>query len=474
MAFLNKFIETVDALEEIFIQRLSELVSIPSVSLCSLHRPDVFKAADYIYQLMKQLGIDVEKRFLGTQIMEGQEIDLPPVVLGKYGNDKNKKTVLLYGHFDVQPAFFTDGWNTDPWKLVYDEKTDCMYGRGATDDKGPLLGWLNTVEAFQKAGIDIPVNLVFCFEGMEENGSHGLHELIQKEADKYFADIDCVCISDNYWLGTKKPCLTYGLRGISSYVVTITGPPADLHSGIFGGFVNEPMTDLVKLLSSIVDSNGTILIPGIMDKVVPLTAEEEALYDDISITMDDLYYAVGSKTIVYDDTKSVLMHRWRYPSLSLHGIEGAYSEAGVKTVIPAKVSGKFSIRLVPNMNCEETYLLVKKHLESVFASLGSKNVFTLDVLHGSEGWLSSIKHWNYQAASKATEKVYGVIPDYTREGGSIPVTLTFDRFLKKNVLLLPMGRADDGPHSINEKLNKSNYIQGIKLFGTYLCELSAF
>ncbi|EMR10075.1 hypothetical protein PNEG_01826 [Pneumocystis murina B123] len=347
-----------------------------------------------------------------------------------------------------------------------------MYGRGATDDKGPLIGWLNAVEAFQKAGIEIPVNLVFCFEGMEESGSVGLYELIQEEADKYFADVDCICISDNYWLGTKKPCLSYGLRGIVCYIITVTGPPADLHSGIFGGITYEPMTDLIYLLSSLVKSDGTILIPGIMDKVKPLTSEEEALYEGISISTEDIEHSLGSKTLVYDNIKCTLMHRWRYPSLSIHGIEGAYSSSGIKTVIPSKVLGKVSIRLVPDMDYDEVSVLVKKHLESVFATLGSKNVLTIESNHGAKAWLSSVKHWNYQAASKAVEKIYGVTPDFTREGGSIPVVLTMESCLKKNVLLLPMGRGDDGPHSVNEKLNRSNYIQGIKLFGTYLCELA--
>ncbi|CCJ28132.1 unnamed protein product [Pneumocystis jirovecii] len=453
MAFLDRFYDAVDVLSEKFIERLSEAVSIPSISCSALHRKYVIEMADFLYKEMKNLNIDVEKRFLGTQVLDNQEIELPPLVIGKYGNDKNKKNVLIYGH-----------------------ETGRMYGRGISDDKGPVLGWLNTVEAFQNAGIDLPVNLVFCFEGMEENGSVGLDEFVKAEAQKYFADVDYVCISDNYWLGTKKPCLTYGLRGISCYSVTIKGPNADLHSGVFGGIIHEPMTDLIHLFSSLVKPDGTILIPGIMDQVELLSEKENALYDGISITMEDIYHSAGSKTTIYDKEKCILMHRyyfkWRYPSLSLHGIEGAFSLPGIKTVIPSKVSGKFSIRLVPNMNPEDVCILVKKHLESVFLSLGSKNTLIVDYLHGSKAWVSSPDHPNYKAAEKATKKIYGVVPDFTREGGSIPVALTFEDCLNKNVLLLPMGRGDDGAHSINEKLDKSNFIQGTKLFGTYLYEIS--
>ncbi|QSL65880.1 hypothetical protein MERGE_000160 [Pneumocystis wakefieldiae] len=439
MTCLDKFFETVDALEQHFIDRLSDLVSVPSVSCTASNRQDVFKVADLIYQMMISLGIDAEKRCPGTQVIDGQEIDLPPVLLGKYGCGSGKKTVLLYGN----PASLSDGWRTDPWKLEYNEETDCMYGRGVTDDKG-----------------------------MEETGSLGLYEIIQEEADKYFADVDCICISDNYWLGTEKPCLSYGLRGIQPFTITVSGPPADLHSGIYGGITYEPMTDLIYLLSSLVKPNGAILVPGIMDKVDPLTSEEKALYEGISICIEDIERSLGSKTLVYDNIRCTLMHRWRYPSLSIHGIEGAYSSPGIKTVIPAKVSGKVSIRLVPNMDCNEVSTLVKKHLESVFATLGSKNVLTIQSDHGAKAWLSSVKHWNYQAATEAVKKVFGVTPDFTREGGSIPVVLTMESCLNKNVLLLPMGRGDDGPHSINEKLDRSNYIQGIKLFGAYLSELA--
>ncbi|KAG4301368.1 hypothetical protein PCK1_002294 [Pneumocystis canis] len=464
MPHLNK----VDNLTGKFIQRLSEAVSIPSISCSVMHRQDVIRMAEFLYREMKNLSISVEKRFLGTQILDNQEINLPPIILGKYGNDKNKKNVLVYGN----PALITDGWMTDPWKLEYDEETGRMYGRGISDDKGPILGWLNTVEAFQKANIDFPVNLIFCFEGMEENGSVGLDTLVESEAQKYFANVDCVCISDNYWLGTKKPCLTYGLRGISCYSVTVTGPKADLHSGVFGGIVYEPMVDLIHLFSSLVNSDGTINISGITDHVEPLLEEENALYKNISVTMDEIYQAIGSKTTIYDEKKSILMHRWRYPSLSFHGIEGAFSSSGIKTVIPAKVSGKFSIRLVPNMDPENVFVLVKKHLESVFLSLKSKNTLTIEHLHGSKPWVSSPKHWNFQAASRATKKIYEVEPDFTREGGSIPVALVFENYLNKNVLLLPMGRGDDGAHSINEKLDRSNFIMGTKLFGTYLYEIS--
>ncbi|PHH76690.1 hypothetical protein CDD80_1328 [Ophiocordyceps camponoti-rufipedis] len=465
-AQLNAYFKQVDSSATAFIDRLRTAVAIPSISAEDQRRPDVFRMGEWLGEQLKALGAQVELRPMGKQPPKN-EVDLPPVVLARYGNDKKKRTVLVYGHYDVQPAEKSDGWATDPFKLTVDDKGR-MFGRGATDDKGPVLGWLNAIDAHQRAGVEMPVNMLMCFEGMEESGSEGLDDLIMAEAKKFFADADAVCISDNYWLGTEKPCLTYGLRGVNYYSIEVSGPAADLHSGVFGGTVQEPMTDLTRLLGSLVDTNGKIQIPGISEQVAPVTADEEALYDAISFSMDDIYQAMGSKTTIYDDKKQTLMARWRYPSLSVHGIEGAFSGAGGKTVIPAKVVGKFSIRTVPDMDIEKTNNCVYMYVQEQFAKLKSKNSMNVFAQHSGKWWKASPKHWNFSAAAKATERVWGVEPDFTREGGSIPVTLTFEEATGKNVLLLPMGSSTDGAHSINEKLDKRNYIEGTKLLGAYL------
>lgn len=250
--------------------------------------------------------------------------------------------------------------------------------------------------------------------------------------------------------------MTYGLRGCSYYSVTVSGPAADLHSGVFGGTVTEPMTDLVRLLGSLVDTKGRIQIPGLYDLVAPLTEEEKSLYKDIAFEMSDLYEGLGSETSIYSDKENTLMARWRYPSLSVHGIEGAYSAPGAKTVIPAKVVGKFSIRTVPDMEPADVDKLVFAYLDDQFKKLGSNNTYKAELMHAGKWWVASPKHWNFSAATKAVEKVFGVTPDFTREGGSIPVTLTFEQATGKNVLLLPMGSSTDAAHSINEKLDKRN------------------
>jgi Cys-Gly metallodipeptidase DUG1 len=412
---LDGYFKQVDALSDHFIERLRKAVAIPSISADEERRPDVVRMGQFLADELTVLGAEVQQRPLGKQ--PGKEhLDLPPVIIARYGNDKKKRTILVYGHYDVQPAGKEDGWATEPFELTIDDKGR-MYGRGSTDDKGPVLGWLNAIEAHQKAGVDFPVNLLMCFEGMEEYGSEGLDDFINAEAKKFFADADAVCISDNYWLGTEKPCLTYGLRGCSYYSVEISGPGQDLHSGVFGGTAQEPMTDLTRVLASLVDTDGKIQIPGLADLVAPLTDEEKSLYSDIAFTMDDLHESLGSKTTIFPDKERTLMGRWRYPSLSIHGIEGAFSQPGAKTVIPAKVSGKFSIRTVPNMEPEDVDRLVFKYVDDVFKKLGSKNTMKCSLLHAGKWWVASPKHWNFSAAGKAVERVWGVKPDLTREGG---------------------------------------------------------
>jgi Cys-Gly metallodipeptidase DUG1 len=199
--------------------------------------------------------------------------------------------------------------------------------------------------------------------------------------------------------------------------VTISGPAADLHSGVFGGTVHEPMTDLFHLFSKLVTPSGQILVPGVNDLVAPLTDEEKARYENMDFKNSDLEDAVGAKTLLSDDKATVLMGRMRNPSLSLHGIEGAFSAAGSKTVIPASVSGKYSIRLVPNLTPEAVAALCTGYLEKEFAQLGSKNTLKIETLHGGKPWLGDVSHFNFVAASKATEKIYGKKPDLTREGG---------------------------------------------------------
>lgn len=401
--------------------------------------------------------------------------DLPPILLGQFGNDSAKKTVCVYGHLDVQPAAKEDGWNTEPFELT--EIDGKLFGRGATDDKGPALSWLWVVEAHQKLGIDIPVNIKLIYEGLEEYGSEGMFETVMElsKPGNFLSDVDFFCISDNYWLGKRKPCLTYGLRGMSYFEVGVRCSTQDLHSGVLGGCVHEAMIDLIHLMATLVDSSGKILVEGIMDDVAPITPDEEALYSGIDFDVNEFKKECGvatvSNALLHEDKMKLLMARWRYPTLSLHGIEGGFSGAGAKTVIPARVAGKFSLRLVPDQDPKRIAEIVEAHLKKKFHELNSPNVLEIKTHHGAKAWLSNPKHPNYQAGANAIEKVFGMEPDYTREGGSIPITTWFEDATQMNVLLLPIGACDDMAHSQNEKYNLINMSNGVKVLGLYLHEL---
>ncbi|KAH7696171.1 Protein Y71H2AM.11 [Aphelenchoides avenae] len=239
---------------------------------------------------------------------------------------------------------------------------------------------------------------------MEESGSEGLDDILERHKDSFLKDVDFTCISDNYWLGRSKPCITYGLRGICYYAVEIKGPKQDLHSGVFGNTIHEPLSDLVWILGQLASVDGQILIEGISDIVAPVTAEEHAVYESIDFSMDDYKEEIGVKQLVTESKKELLMNRWRFPSLSVHGIEGAFSGPGSKTVIPAKVTGKFSIRLVPNMEPEKVDELVFEYLNKLWAQRGSSNTMKPVSLSGARPWVADFKHPNYQAAARAIEQ----------------------------------------------------------------------
>lgn len=469
---LSQLFSYIDGHKSDYINNLRDAVAIKSVSAWPDHRDEIVKMVKWVETKLKELGATTELADVGMQkLPDGREIPLPSVLLGTLGNDTNKKTVLLYGHLDVQPALKEDGWDTEPFTLV--EKDDKLFGRGSTDDKGPVLCWIHALQAYKALDIDIPVNIKFVFEGMEESGSEGLDDLLWAQKDTFLKGVDYVCISDNYWLGTSKPCITYGLRGICYFELEVSCAAKDLHSGTFGGTVHEAMADLIYLMDTLVDVNGRILIKGIYENVAEVTETELQAYRAIEFDVDEFRESVGTTRLAHNEDKiQLLMHRWRQPSLSLHGIEGAFSEPGAKTVIPRKVIGKFSIRIVPNMTPEETVEKVTNYIKEKWAARDSPNTMRISLGHGGKAWTENPDHPHYVAGRKATKHVYKVEPDLSREGGSIPVTLTFQEVTGKNVLLLPVGAGDDGAHSQNEKLNIRNYIEGTKLLGAYLYEVA--
>ncbi|XP_030385863.1 cytosolic non-specific dipeptidase [Scaptodrosophila lebanonensis] len=468
---LEQLFAFVDSKKDIYIDTLKTAVAIQSVSAWPEKRGEIDRMVDWTADKLKALGTDIELVDLGKQTLPtGLEIPLPKALLGTLGKDPKKKTVLVYGHLDVQPALKEDGWDTDPFVLT--EVNGKLYGRGATDDKGPVLCWIHAIEAYQKLNIPLPINIKFVLEGMEESGSEGLDDMLMQRKNDFLSDVDFVCISDNYWLGKKRPCLTYGLRGLVYFTVEVECSNKDLHSGVFGGTVHEAMPDLCYLLSSLVDKDTNILVPGVERDIAPQLHNEQEIYEKIDFEVDEYKKDVGVERLPHNEDKTkILMARWRYPSLSIHGIEGAFYEPGAKTVIPKKVIGKFSIRLVPNQDPAHIEECVVKYLNGKWVERGSPNKMKVSLLSAGKPWTEDPNHPHYEAAKRAIKHVFKVEPDMTREGGSIPVTLTLQEATGKNVILVPVGACDDGAHSQNEKIDIYNYIEGTKLLGAYLHEV---
>ncbi|KAJ8411545.1 hypothetical protein AAFF_G00163530 [Aldrovandia affinis] len=466
---LEELSKYIDSHQEEYVQTLREWVAVESDSSDVLKRSDLERMMDMTAEKLKAMGGTVELVDIGVQELGGgKTIPLPKVVTAQFGSDSSKYTVCVYGHVDVQPAKMEDGWATEPYNLT--DINGNLYGRGASDNKAPVLAWIHTVEAYQALGIELPVNVKFVIEGMEETGSNGLDAMIVSKNDTFFADVDYIVISDCGWL-SRRPALTYGTRGNCYFFAEVEGPKQDLHSGVYGGTVIEPMTDLIGILDTLISPSGKILIPGIRDAVAPLSDEEWRLYQDVEFDVENYKAKIGVSRLMYSSKVDLLAHRWRYPTVSIHGIEGAFSAPGSKTVIPAKVIAKFSIRQVPNMDPATVEKQVTDYLHTVFGRRKSPNKLKVTMIIGAKPWLADTQHPLYKAGREAVKKVFKVDPDMIREGGTIPIAKTFQDVTRKSIIMLPIGGFDDGLHSQNEKMSRYNYIEGTKLFVSYLHEV---
>ncbi|XP_068614373.1 cytosolic non-specific dipeptidase [Brachionichthys hirsutus] len=466
----KQLVQYIDRHQEEYVETLRDWVAIESDSSNVLKRPDLHCMMEMVAQKLRLLGGTVELVDIGEQeLPDGQTLALPKVATAQFGSDPNKHTVCVYGHVDVQPAKLEDGWASDPYNLT--DINGNLYGRGASDNKAPVLAWIHAVEAYQALTMELPVNVKFIIEGMEETGSNGLDAMILAQRESFFSDVDCFVISDCGWL-SRRPAITYGTRGNCYFYAEVTGPKQDLHSGVYGGSVIEPMTDLIGILDTLISPSGKILIPGIRDAVAPLSDEEWRMYQDLEFDLDNYKNKTGINQLMYSNKVDLLAHRWRYPTVSIHGIQGAFSDSGTKTVIPAKVIGKFSIRQVPNMDPAVVKKQVTDYLHSVFDKRKSPNKLKVTMVIGAKPWLADPQEPVYEAGKAAVRTVFDVDPDLIREGGTIPIARTFQDVTGKSIIMLPIGGFDDGMHSQNEKISRYNFIEGTKLFATYLNEVS--
>ena len=454
----------VDEHKDRFLNELIELLKIPSISADSAYDNDVLKTSE-------EIKISLEKA--GCDQVEICKTEGHPIVYGEKIIDKNLPTVLVYGHYDVQPPDPLELWDSPPFEPII-KKTElhpegAIFARGACDDKGQLYMHVKALE-FMTSSNQLPCNVKFMIEGEEEVGSVNLSKYVKDNQDKLANDV--ILISDTGMISKDTPSITTGLRGLSYVEVEVTGPNRDLHSGLYGGAVANPINILTKMIASLHDENNHITIPGFYDKVEELSKDERAQMAKAPFSLENYKKALDIDA-VYGETGYTTNERNSIrPTLDVNGIWGGYTGEGAKTVIASKASAKISMRLVPNQDWQEITDLFKTHFESI----APKGV-TVKVTphHGGQGYVTPIDNIGYQAASKAYQDSFGKTPIPQRSGGSIPIGALFEQELKSKTILMGFGLDSDAIHSPNEHFGIFNYLKGIEtipLFYKYFVELS--
>jgi len=430
---------------EWFEQELCELLRIPSISTLPAHRGDMARAAAWIAERFRSLGFAAEViETPGHPIAYAQSPPIP-----------GAPTVLVYGHYDVQPVEPLDLWQSPPFEPT--RRDGNLYARGATDDKGQLLTHLFSARAWIETQGALPVNLKYLIEGEEEIGSPSLDAFLSANAEKLACD--CVVISDGGQFAPGLPAITYGLRGIVYFDLLLTGPDRDLHSGTFGGAVTNPANTLAKMLSALVDARGKVRVPGFYADVVRLTPRERDQFARLPFDEKQYLQQIGVSGTTGEKGYTILERRWARPTFDVNGLWGGYQGKGAKTVLPGQAGAKFSFRLVPNQDPAKIAAAVR----AMLAGLCPPGI-TIELVehHGSPGVLVPLGSPYVRAAARAIEHAFGRAPVYTREGGSIPVVGTFHEKLRADTLLIGWGQDDDNTHSPNEKFNLADFHRGIR------------
>ncbi len=428
-----------------FLDELIELLKVPSVSADSRHKEDVARAADYIRQKLEDAGAD-KAEICPTQ---GH-----PIVYGEKIIDPSKPTVIVYGHYDVQPPDPLDLWDSPPFEPVI--KNEKIYARGACDDKGQMYMHIKAFESLVETN-SLPCNIKFMIEGEEEVGSDNLELFVRENKERLKGDI--ILISDTSIISNENPSITVGLRGLSYMEVEVTGPNRDLHSGVYGGAVENPLNVLCEMITSLKDADGRITIPGFYDNVFELSDEDRRKLNEAPFDLNEYKSDLGIDEIFGEKGYTTLERTGIRPTLDVNGIWGGYTGEGAKTVLPSKASAKISMRLVPGQNSSKISELFSQH----FQKIAPKTVkVKVTPHHGGEPAMLSTSSIGYQAASKAMEEAWGKEPIPTKEGGSIPIVALFQDVLELDSILLGVGLDSDNIHSPNENFGIYNYYKGIE------------
>ncbi|MEI7661427.1 MAG: dipeptidase [Bacteroidota bacterium] len=428
-----------------FLQELFGLIRIPSVSSVAEHKDDMTRAAEYWRKTLREAGCDRSELF---------PTDGNPIVYGEKCIDSSLPTILVYGHYDVMPVDPPELWESPPFKP--EVRNGRIYARGADDDKGQSFMHAKAFELMVRTKT-LPCNVKFMIEGEEEVGSMNIGPFCRKYADMLKSDI--ILVSDTSMIGLQNPSITVGLRGLTYVQVEVTGPNIDLHSGIFGGAVANPVNALTKIIASLTDDRGRITIPGFYDDVIEIGAEERREMAKAPFNEADYMKNLGVDELSGEQGYSTKERTGIRPTLDVNGIWGGYTAEGTKTVLPSKAYAKISMRLVPDQDFRKIGELFEKHL----ISIAPKSVkVKVEFLHGGQAYVSPIDTIAYQAASRAIEATLGKKPIPVRSGGSIPIIPDFEEVLGVKTILMGFGLESDGCHSPNENYPLENFFKGIE------------
>jgi len=439
-----------------FLDELKALLRIPSVSTLPEHKGDCRKAAETLLAELKRIGME-HARLIET---EGH-----PLVYADWLHAAGKPTVLIYGHYDVQPPDPLDEWLSPPFEPT--ERSGNIYARGAVDDKGQVVAQVKALESLLTANHTLPINVRVLFEGEEEVGGEGIAAYVASKPADLKADF--ALVSDTELFAPGLPTLCVGLRGMIYTELEVRGAKSDLHSGIYGGAAPNPFVSIAQIIAKLKDENGHILIPGFYDDVVPPSAEELAAWRSLPFNEEDYRKSeVGAKQLVGEAGYSVLERTWARPTVDVHGIPGGFIGAGAKTVIPAKAVAKVSMRLVPNMTPAKAFALYKSYVEKIAPAGVDVDV---RLIHSGDACLIPVNNPYIQAATRALHEVWGKDTVFIRSGGSIPIVGDFDRHLGLPSVMMGFGLPDDNLHAPNEKFNLKNFSLGIESLIRFLEEL---
>ncbi|MGZ3950505.1 MAG: dipeptidase [Flavisolibacter sp.] len=428
-----------------FLDEMLELLRIPSISAKTERKDDMRKCAE----LVKQRLLDS-----GAGKAEVMDTDGHPVVYGEKIIDPKKPTVLVYGHYDVQPPEPLELWHSGPFEPVI--KDGKVYARGSADDKGQFYMHVKAMETMTKTN-SMETNIKFLIEGEEEVGSPNLGKFVAAHKDLLKADV--ILISDSAMISMENPSLDIGVRGLSYIEVEVTGPNRDLHSGTYGGAVANPAVILSKMIASLHDENNHVTIPGFYDDVVEATKEERELMSKAPYSEDEYKKDLGVKELWGEKGFATNERTGIRPTIEVNGIWGGYTGEGAKTVLPSKATAKISARLVPNQNSRKITDMLLAHFKKIAPPYVTVKAFEH---HGGEPYMTPIDSKGYQAAAKAVQTTFGKMPIPVRGGGSIPICSILERELGIKIVFMGFGLDNDNLHSPNEKFNLENYYKGIE------------